>query len=782
MTPVHDIVPEEVEGAGEYPLLPLRDIVVFPETVTPLFVGRTRSISAIEQAMEGDRKIFLVAQNDPEVDDPDINDLYSVGTVASISQLMKLPDGTIKLLAEGVVRARIIACNELESHTSAEVEFLEDVCSDNLETTALCRSVRELFSNYAGLSSKIPAEVVTAVEAVEEPGNLADTIMAHLNVSVEDKQEILELPEVEERLEAVLQILEREEEILKVEQKIRKRVKGQMERTQKEYYLNEQMRAIQKELGDKDEFKQELKELEAKIEKSRMLAAAKDKAKGEMRKLKMMSPMSAEATVVRNYLECLLDLPWKKTTRDCNDIALAHRVLDEDHAGLEKVKERILEHLAVQLLVKKIKGPILCLVGPPGVGKTSMGRSIARAMKRKFVRVSLGGVRDEAEIRGHRRTYIGAMPGKIMQGIKKAGVQNPVFLLDEIDKMSMDFRGDPSSAMLEVLDPEQNSAFGDHFIDLDFDLSQVMFIATANSMQGIPSPLLDRMEIVRLEGYSEEEKIQICRRHLIRKQVREHGLDPEKFNLSDNALSDIIRRYTREAGVRDLERRIAAICRKVARQVAEKSAYARTWNIGVNQIEKYLGVPPYTYGQKDSVSRCGIATGLAWTPVGGDILMVEVLDFPGKGKLSVTGKLGDVMQESAQAAYAYIRSKAEELELSEDFYRNLDIHIHVPEGSIPKDGPSAGITIATALASSLTRRPVDANLGMTGEINLRGEVLAIGGLKEKLLAARRAGLKRVLIPAQNERHLTEVPTEVKRDLQIHLVSHMDEVLAYALLD
>ncbi|MGC9519854.1 MAG: endopeptidase La [Desulfuromonadaceae bacterium] len=782
MTPVHDIVPEEVEGAGEYPLLPLRDIVVFPETVTPLFVGRARSISAIEQAMEGDRKIFLVAQNDPEVDDPDINDLYSVGTVASISQLMKLPDGTIKLLAEGVVRARIITCREFESYTRVEVEFLEDVCSDNLETTALCRSVREMFSSYAGLSSKIPAEVVTAVEAVEEPGNLADTIMAHLNVSVEDKQEILELPEVEERLEAVLQILEREEEILKVEQKIRKRVKGQMERTQKEYYLNEQMRAIQKELGDKDEFKQELKELEANIEKSRMSAAAKDKAKGEMRKLKMMSPMSAEATVVRNYLECLLDLPWKKTTRDCNDIALAHRVLDEDHAGLEKVKERILEHLAVQLLVKKIKGPILCLVGPPGVGKTSMGRSIARAMKRKFVRISLGGVRDEAEIRGHRRTYIGAMPGKIMQGIKKAGVQNPVFLLDEIDKMSMDFRGDPSSAMLEVLDPEQNSAFGDHFIDLDFDLSQVMFIATANSMQDIPSPLLDRMELVRLEGYSEEEKIQICRRHLIRKQVREHGLDPDKFNLSDNALSDIIRRYTREAGVRDLERRIAAICRKVARQVAEQSAYARTWNIGVNQIEKYLGVPPYTYGQKDSVSRCGIATGLAWTPVGGDILMVEVLDFPGKGKLSVTGKLGDVMQESAQAAYAYIRSKAEKLELSEDFYRNLDIHIHVPEGSIPKDGPSAGITIATALASSLTKRPVDANLGMTGEINLRGEVLAIGGLKEKLLAARRAGLKRVLIPAQNERHLTEVPAEVKRDLQIHLVSHMDDVLAHALLD
>jgi ATP-dependent Lon protease len=781
MTPVENLRSEEIKGAGEYPLLPLRDIVVFPETATPLFVGRVRSITALEQAMEAERKIFLVAQNDPEVDDPDANDLYDVGTVAHISQLMKLPDGTIKLLAEGVARARIIDYHELEGHISVQVEELEENSSESLETKALCRSVRELFNSYAGLSTKIPAEVVTAVDAVENPGLLADTIMAQINVSVEDKQEILELCDVEERLEAVLQILEREEEILKVEQKIRKRVKGQMERTQKEYYLNEQMRAIQKELGDKDEFKQELKELETKIEKSKMPAAAKQKAKTEMRKLKMMSPMSAEATVVRNYLESLLDLPWKKTTRDCNDIVLAHRVLDEDHAGLEKVKERILEHLAVQSLVKKIKGPILCLVGPPGVGKTSMGRSIARAMKRKFVRVSLGGVRDEAEIRGHRRTYIGAMPGKIMQGIKKAGVQNPVFLLDEIDKMSMDFRGDPSSAMLEVLDPEQNSAFGDHFIDLDFDLSQVMFIATANSMQGIPAPLLDRMEVVRLEGYSEEEKIQICRRHLIDKQVREHGLDSDKFNLSDNALSDIIRRYTREAGVRDLERRIAAICRKVARQVAENSSPAKVWNIGINQIEKYLGVPPYTYGRKDSVSRCGIATGLAWTPVGGDILMIEVLEFPGKGRLNVTGKLGEVMQESAQAAYAYIRSKADELGLSKDFYRNIDIHIHVPEGAIPKDGPSAGITIATALASSLSHRPVDAALGMTGEINLRGDVLAIGGLKEKLLAARRAGLERVLIPADNERHLVEIPAEVRRDLDINLVRHMDEVLAHALL-
>ncbi|MFA5699931.1 MAG: endopeptidase La [Desulfuromonas sp.] len=781
MTSEKNVIPEENAGAGGIPLLPLRDIVVFPATVVPLFVGRARSIAALEHAMETDRKIFLITQNDPEVDDPDAIDLYTVGTVATITQLMKLPDGTIKLLVEGEWRARITQYLELEAYAEVQTEVIADKYEDNLETTALSRSVHTMFSSYAGLSTKVPAEVVTAVDGIDAPGLLADTIMAQLNVRIEDKQEVLELCDVEERLVAVLQILEREEEILKVEQRIRKRVKGQMERTQKEYYLNEQMRAIQKELGDKDEFKQELKELEARVEKSKMPATARQKAKAEMRKLKMMSPMSAEAAVVRNYLECLLDLPWKKTTRDNSDIELAQRILDEDHAGLEKVKERILEHLAVQLLVKKIKGPILCLVGPPGVGKTSLGRSIARAMKRKFVRVSLGGVRDEAEIRGHRRTYIGAMPGKIMQGIKKAAVQNPVFLLDEIDKMSMDFRGDPSSAMLEVLDPEQNSAFGDHFVDLDFDLSQVMFIATANSMQGIPAPLLDRMEIVRLEGYSEEEKIQICRRHLIRKQVLEHGLQADKLKFSDNALAEIIRRYTREAGVRDLERRIAAICRKVARQVAKSSNRDQMWNIGMNQIGKYLGVAPFTYGRKDTVSRCGIATGLAWTPVGGEILMIEVLEFPGKGKLTVTGKLGDVMQESAQAAYAYIRSKAEVLELPEDFYRNLDIHIHVPEGAIPKDGPSAGITIATALASSLTRRPVDANLGMTGEINLRGDVLAIGGLKEKLLAARRAGLERVLIPAENERYLVEIPAEVKRDLDIRLVSHMDEVLAQALL-
>ena len=781
MTQMDHVSAELVEGAGEFPLLPLRDIVIFPETVTPLFVGRPRSIAALEQAMEADRKIFLVAQNDPEVDEPDAHDLYDIGTVASISQMMKLPDGTIKLLVEGLWRARLLEFSELESCSSIKCEYLDDICEETLEITALTRSARELFGNYAGLSTKVPAEVVTAVENIDAPGLLADTIMAQLNVRVEDKQDVLELSDVSQRLEYVLQVLEREEEILKVEQRIRKRVKGQMERTQKEYYLNEQMRAIQKELGDKDEFKQELKELETKIEKSKMHSEAKQKSRAELRKLKMMSPMSAEATVVRNYLECLLDLPWKKVSRDCNDIALAAQILDEDHSGLEKVKERILEHLAVQLLVKKIKGPILCLVGPPGVGKTSLGRSIARAMKRKFVRVSLGGVRDEAEIRGHRRTYIGAMPGKIMQGIKKAGVQNPVFLLDEIDKMSMDFRGDPSSALLEVLDPEQNSTFGDHFVDLDFDLSQVMFIATANSMQGIPAPLLDRMEIVSLEGYSEEEKIQICRKHLIHKQVTEHGLDPQRFHLSDNALAEIIRRYTREAGVRDLERRIAAICRKVARRVAENDAKDKVWNVNVTQIKNFLGVPPYSFGRKDSVSRCGIATGLAWTSVGGDILMIEVLEFPGKGRMNVTGKLGEVMQESAQAAYAYIRSRAVDLGLAEDFYRNLDIHIHVPEGAIPKDGPSAGITIATALASSLTKRPVDACLGMTGEINLRGDVLPIGGLKEKLLAARRAGLDRVLIPAENERHLEDVPQEVKRDLDISLVSHMDEVLAQALL-
>jgi len=575
--------------------------------------------------------------------------------------------------------------------------------------------------------------------------------------------------------------MEREIEILKIERKIRKRVKNQMERTQKEYYLNEQMRAIQKELGDKDEFKQEIKELEELIAKRKMSQEATEKATSELKKLKMMSPMSAEATVVRNYIDWLVGLPWQKSTRDSANLDRSEAVLNRDHYGLEKVKERILEHLAVQALVKKVKGPILCLVGPPGVGKTSLGQSIAKAINRKFVRISLGGVRDEAEIRGHRRTYIGAMPGKIIQSVKKAGVRNPVFLLDEIDKMATDFRGDPSAALLEVLDPEQNMTFADHFLDLDYDLSHVMFITTANSLQGIPAPLLDRMEIVQLDGYSEDEKTHIARGHLITKQLKEHGLEEKNVSFSPAALTEVIRRYTRESGVRDLERRIAAICRKIARQMVSSGVKNKKWTVGVSQIHNYLGVAPYSYGLKDQNPRCGVSTGLAWTSAGGEILMIEVLKLAGQGKLTVTGKLGEVMQESAQAAFAYVRSRWNELGLEADFYRTVDIHIHVPEGAIPKDGPSAGITIATALASALTGRLVDCNLGMTGEINLRGEVLPIGGLKEKILASRRAGLERILIPAENKRHLSEISPAIQKGLDIVCVQHMDEVLAQALL-
>lgn len=782
MTQPLETTPERIEGAGAIPLLPLRDIVIFPEMVTPLFVGRSRSISALEQAMEGSRLIFLIAQNDAEVDEPAIGDLYSIGTIAKISQLLKLPDGTMKLLVEGKVRARLIDLVEKEDCTYVTCEEVEESTCGSLESEALVRSVKQLFESYVSYSRKVPSEVVASVDNVSDSGNLADIITAHLNLRVDEKQEVLELIDVCERLELLLELMEREVEILKIERKIRKRVKNQMERTQKEYYLNEQMRAIQKELGDKDEFKQELKELEEQISRRKMSREATEKATAELRKLKMMSPMSAEATVVRNYIDWLVSMPWQKSTRDSTDIHRAEGVLNDDHYGLEKVKERILEHLAVQTLVKKIKGPILCLVGPPGVGKTSLGRSIARAVNRKFVRISLGGVRDEAEIRGHRRTYIGAMPGKIVQSMKKAGVRNPVFLLDEIDKMSMDFRGDPSAALLEVLDPEQNKTFGDHFLDLDYDLSHVMFVTTANSLQGIPAPLLDRMEIVQLDGYSEEEKTQIAIEHLINKQLEEHGLATEDVRFSRSSLAEIIRLYTRESGVRDLERRIAAICRKIARQMVDKDAKGKAVRVGVPQVNKFLGVAPYSFGRKDQSAHCGVATGLAWTQAGGEILMIEVLVLPGQGKLTVTGKLGEVMQESAQAAFAYVRSRWEELELDSDFYRSVDVHIHVPEGAIPKDGPSAGITMATALASALTHRPVDCNLGMTGEINLRGEVLPIGGLKEKLLAARRAGLETILIPADNERHLTDIPANLKKGLDVQCVSNMDQVLARALLN
>ncbi len=781
MTQALENIPEVNEGAGAIPLLPLRDIVIFPEMVTPLFVGRPRSIKALEEAMEGGRHIFLVAQNDSDIDEPVKDDLYSVGTIAKISQLLKLPDGTVKLLVEGVSRAIVDRLIEQDDFTLVTYDEIEDIQVGSLEAEALVRSVRTLFEAYVNFSRKIPSEVVAAVENVTLAGVLADTIAAHLSLRVDEKQELLELVDVNSRLELLLELMEREIEILKIERKIRKRVKNQMERTQKEYYLNEQMRAIQKELGDKDEFKQEIKELEELISKRKMSQEATEKATSELKKLKMMSPMSAEATVVRNYIDWLVSLPWQKSTRDSANLDRSESVLNKDHYGLEKVKERILEHLAVQALVKKVKGPILCLVGPPGVGKTSLGQSIAKAINRKFVRISLGGVRDEAEIRGHRRTYIGAMPGKIIQGIKKSGVRNPVFLLDEIDKMATDFRGDPSAALLEVLDPEQNVTFGDHFLDLDYDLSHVMFITTANSLQGIPAPLLDRMEIVQLDGYSEDEKTHIARGHLITKQLKEHGLEEKYVSFSPAALTEVIRRYTRESGVRDLERRIAAICRKIARQLVNSGAKNKKWNVGVSQIHNYLGVAPYSYGVKDQNPRCGVSTGLAWTSAGGEILMIEVLKLAGQGKLTVTGKLGEVMQESAQAAFAYVRSRWNELGLEADFYRTVDIHIHVPEGAIPKDGPSAGITIATALASALTGRLVDCNLGMTGEINLRGEVLPIGGLKEKILASRRAGLERILIPAENKRHLSEISPAIRKGLDIICVQHMDEVLAQALL-
>ncbi len=769
----------ESDSSERYPVLPLRDIVIFPHMVTPLFVGRPRSIQALEWAMENERQIFLVTQRDPKTDDPEVEDLYEIGTLGQVVQMLKLPDGTVKVLVEGKIRARAQHYDFTEDCLFSELETLDDEVVDSTEQEALMRSVGTAFESYAGLSKKIPPELVTSVSSIEEPGRLADSLVAHLNVQIPDKQKILEEFAPLVRLEELLQLIEREVEILQIEKKIRGRVKNQMERSQKEYYLNEQMRAIQKELGEKDEFKQELRELEEKIKKSRMSKESNDKAMAELRKLKMMSPMSAEATVVRNYVDWLVALPWKKGTRDQIDINQAEEILEEDHYGLDKVKERILEYLAVQALVKKIKGPILCLVGPPGVGKTSLGRSIARAMGRKFLRVSLGGVRDEAEIRGHRRTYIGAMPGKVIQGLRKVGVKNPVFLLDEVDKMSTDFRGDPSSALLEVLDPEQNHTFGDHFLDVDYDLSSVMFVATANSLAAIPGPLRDRMEVIRLEGYTEDEKIGIAEKYLLPKQVENHGLKSTQVRFSTAGVREIIQRYTREAGVRNLEREIANICRKVAREVVKSADEKRRFSIGAPQIKKYLGVPRYSYGVKETDKRIGLTNGLAWTEVGGELLTVEASVVPGQGKLTVTGKLGEVMRESAQAAISYVRSRWSTLGLEKDFYSKVDLHIHVPEGATPKDGPSAGITMAVALTSALTGHCVDQDLAMTGEITLRGRVLAIGGLKEKLLAAKRAGITRVLIPAENEKNLEEVPKTILAHLDVVPVSHMDQVLTEA---
>ncbi|BCR05776.1 Lon protease [Desulfuromonas versatilis] len=770
-----------VSGVRLYPLLPLRDIVIFPHMVTPLFVGRPRSINALEGAMEKDKLVFLATQKDAKVDEPLAEDIYEVGTVGQVIQMLKLPDGTVKVLIEGKTRGRIRAFSEQDEAFFVEAEELEDIAVASPEIEALIRTVVDTFENYASLGKKVPPEMVSSVSAMTDPGRLADTVIAHLSVRISEKQDILCQLAPRERLESLLALMEREVEILQIEKKIRSRVKSQMERSQKEYYLNEQMRAIQKELGEKDEFKQEIRDLEEKIEKRGMSKEAAEKARAELRKLKMMSPMSAEATVVRNYVDWLVSLPWKKGTRDRVDLDRAEAILEADHYGLEKVKERILEYLAVQALVKKIKGPILCLVGPPGVGKTSLGRSVARSLGRKFVRMSLGGVRDEAEIRGHRRTYIGAMPGKIVQGIRKVGVKNPVFLLDEIDKMSTDFRGDPSSALLEVLDPEQNGTFGDHFLDVEYDLSSVMFIATANTLFSIPRPLQDRMEIIRIEGYTEEEKLHISKRYLLPKQLEAHGLTAELVNFSEAGFYEIIRRYTREAGVRNLEREIANICRKLAREVVKAKDKNKSYSIGVAQVRKHLGVPRYSYGTMEEENRVGLATGLAWTEVGGELLNIETTILPGGGKLTITGKLGEVMRESAQAALSYVRSRWSELGLEKDFYPRLDIHIHVPEGAIPKDGPSAGITMATALASALTGRPVDRNLAMTGEITLRGRVLAIGGLKEKLLAAKRAGIQKVLIPKDNEKNLEEVPAQILKSLQVIPVAHVDEVLREALL-
>ena len=771
---------EQPSGPARVPLLPLRDIIVFPHMVVPLFVGRQRSIKALEEATQKQSLIFLSSQKDAKTNDPSEDDIYKIGTLGSVVQMLKLPDGTVKVLIEGKRRALVAKFVSNPEFFLVDIEEAPEVVERNTEIEALVREVHSTFENYVKLKKKIPPEMVMSVSSIDEPSRLADTIVAHLGIKLEDRQNLLETFNAAERLEKVLGHMRAEIEILEVERRIRSRVKKQMERSQKEYYLNEQMRAIQKELGEKDEFKNEIQEIEDKLKQKKLSAEAKDKVEKELKKLKMMSPMSAEATVVRNYIDWILSLPWNEFTDDKLDINEAERVLEDDHYGLEKVKERILEYLAVQSLVGKIKGPILCLVGPPGVGKTSLGRSIARATGRKFIRVSLGGVRDEAEIRGHRRTYIGALPGKIIQSMKKAGSSNPVFLMDEIDKMSTDFRGDPSSALLEVLDPEQNAAFNDHYLDLDYDLSKVMFITTANTLDRIPRPLQDRMEIIRIAGYTELEKLSIAKKYLLEKQKEANGLSTDNLIFTDNAILGVIRHYTKEAGVRNLEREIAAICRKVAVEVVRKDRNAHI-QVGSKSLHKYLGPLKFRYGKVETDVKIGVTTGLAWTELGGELLATEVTIMPGKGQLIITGKLGDVMQESAQAAMSYVRSRAAELGLEKDFYQKLDVHIHVPEGAIPKDGPSAGITMATSLVSALMRIPVHNDLAMTGEITLRGTVLPIGGLKEKVLAAHRAGIKKVLIPAENEKDIEEIPASVLKTVELEMVAHMDQVLKKALV-
>jgi ATP-dependent Lon protease len=760
------------------PILPLRDVVVYPHVVLPLFVGRERSVAALDQAMAGSREILLVAQQQPDIDEPGPKDIYEIGTLATILQLLKLPDGTVKVLVEGVKRVRLRSLSVTDIF-SAEVEELPDGSEqDRREMDVLTRSVMSRFEQYVKLNKKIPPEILTSLSGIDAPGRLADTVAAQMTLKLNEKQKVLEIANVRQRLEHVLGLIDAEIDMLRIEKRIRGRVKQQMEKSQREYYLNEQMKAIQKELGEMEDAPNELQELEQRIKAAGMPKDAKEKATSELGKLKLMSPMSAEATVVRNYIDWLVKVPWRKRTKVHQDLAAAEHVLEEDHYGLEKVKERILEYLAVQQRVKAVKGPILCLVGPPGVGKTSLGQSIARATNRKFVRMSLGGVRDEAEIRGHRRTYIGSMPGKIVQNLGKVKVRNPLFLLDEVDKMSMDFRGDPSSALLEVLDPEQNSSFSDHYLEVDFDLSEVMFVCTANSLN-IPAPLLDRMEVIRIPGYTEDEKLNIARRYLVPKQMRQNGLKEEELKVSDAAILDIIRYYTREAGVRGLEREIANICRKVVKQLLLKPRKG-TIKVDADTVGKLIGVRKFRYGRAEENDQVGQVTGLAWTEVGGELLTIEAAIVPGKGKLIHTGQLGDVMQESIQAAMTVVRSRAAVLGLEESFHLKSDVHIHVPEGATPKDGPSAGIGMCTALVSALTKIPARASVAMTGEITLRGEVLPIGGLKEKLLAAHRGGIETVLIPADNEKDLAEIPKNIKDKLNIVPVKWIDEVFELAL--
>ncbi|MCH7509948.1 MAG: endopeptidase La [Proteobacteria bacterium] len=761
------------------PVLPLRDVVVYPHMVIPLFVGRERSIQALDKAMHEGKQIVLVAQTQADVDEPSVDDLYSMGTLATILQLLKLPDGTVKVLVEGGDRVRIDEYHVGEYFSASITVLGEDEDFDEREMDVMCRSVISQFEQYVKLNKKVPPEILTSLAGIEQPGRLADTVAAHMALKLSEKQKILEIADVRSRLEHVMGLIDGEIDVLHIEKRIRGRVKQQMEKSQREYYLNEQMKAIQKELGDMEDAPNDLADLEKRIGEAGMSKEAKDKATSELNKLKLMSPMSAEATVVRNYIDWLLKAPWKKRTKVGLDLSQAQVILDEDHYGLEKVKERILEYLAVQQRVKKLKGPILCLVGPPGVGKTSLGQSIARATGRKFVRMSLGGVRDEAEIRGHRRTYIGSMPGKIIQNMAKAEVRNPLFLLDEVDKMSMDFRGDPSSALLEVLDPEQNSTFVDHYLEVDFDLSETMFVCTANNTLNIPPPLLDRMEVIRLAGYTEDEKANIASRYLVPKQKEQNGLHEDELTISSNALLDIIRHYTREAGVRNLEREIAKICRKAVK--AELlSPQKRKFRITPKQLEKYLGVRQFRFGRAEENDQVGQVTGLAWTEVGGELLTIEAAVVPGKGKLIHTGQLGEVMQESIQAAMTVVRSRAAILGIAEDFHRKLDVHIHVPEGATPKDGPSAGVGMLVALVSALTGIKVRSEVAMTGEITLRGEVLPIGGLKEKLLAAHRGGIETVLIPKENAKDLTEIPRNIKDKLDIRPVRWIDEVLEVAL--